>query len=273
MRPGPEMARQHHVHHAHDPESDDQDAFVALEARAAQRLDHARRGLDQHAVGVAERVGQTERVALVVRAHHEILGHPARHDFGRAPGRALHVLAAPARRALEARRVMMDEDALAAAKPAHRRADLLDHADRLVAQHQRRLAPDVPGHDVARADAAGAGAHQDFVGAGRRARVLLDADIAEIIKPCDLHVSPELCGPRRPLSNVRVKRSAAGARCSGRCGAVRAVLTFKHAQASMPPIAADVIAEIGDRYRADRAAQLSLRMGVSRRLRRRRREG
>ena len=40
-----------------------------------------------------------------------------------------------------------------------------------------------------------------------------------------------------------------------------------------PPIAADVIAEIGDQYRADRAAQFSLRMGDSRRLRRRRRDG
>ena len=168
MRAGPEMTREHDVHHAHDAESDNQDTFAALESRAAKRLDHAGGRLDQHAVGVGERVGQTQRVALVVRTHHEVLGHPARHDFGRAPGRALYVLTAPARRALEAGRMMVDEDALAAAKAAHRCADLLDHADRLMAEHQRRLAPDVPGHDVARADAAGAGAHQNFV--GRRAR-------------------------------------------------------------------------------------------------------
>src|SRR5579872_1143503 len=98
--------------------------------------------------------------------------------------------------------MMVNEDALAAAKAAHRPAHLLDHADRLMAEHQRRLAPDVPGHDIARADAAGAGADQNFVGPGGGTRVLLDADIAEVVEPCNLHLSGELWGPRGPMSNA-----------------------------------------------------------------------
>ncbi len=132
---------------------------------------------------------------------------------------------------------MMHEHAIAAAKITHRGARLLDHADRLMSQDQRRLAPDVPGHNVARADSAGARAHQDIVGADLGAGAFLDADIAEIVEPCDLHEpAATLWGALRLVNRARGMRPR-----------------DSHAKFSLvprpqcPPIAADVIAEVGDR--------------------------
>ena len=70
----------------------------------------------------------------------------------------------------------------------HGRADLLDDSDRLVAQHQRRLAPDIPGHDIAGADAACGRAHEHLGWADRRTHAILDADVAKIVEPSNLHI-------------------------------------------------------------------------------------
>jgi hypothetical protein len=83
--------------------------------------------------------------------------------------------------------MMMHENAVAAFEFAHGGAGLLDDTDRFVAEHERRLALDVPGHYVARADAARAGANQDVAVADRGPGAFLDADVAEIIKPSYLH--------------------------------------------------------------------------------------
>ena len=195
------MAREPDVHHPHDPQADYQDRFAGLEARAPERLDHACGRLDQHAVGVAHRVGKPQGVALIGGADQEILGHPARIDFARAPGGALHVLAAAACRAAEARRVMMHEDAVARLEVAGCGAGLFDHADRLMSQHRAGLAADVPRHDIARTDPAGAGAHEDVADAGFRTGGFLDANIAEIVEACDLHDSQlKLCGAAASMS-------------------------------------------------------------------------
>src|SRR6202158_2356205 len=129
------MPRQLHMHHAHYSEPDDQNRFAYLESRAAERLDHARRGLDQHAVGVGDRVGQAQCIELICGADQKKFGHSTRIDICRAPGQALHVFAAPARRALKAWRMMMYENAIAALESSHRGAGLLDDSYRFVAEH------------------------------------------------------------------------------------------------------------------------------------------
>ena len=80
----------------------------------------------------------------------------------------MDVFAAPTGRALKAGRVMVHEDAVTGLELAHRRAGLLDDADRFVAEHERRLALEIPGHDVARADAACDRADEKVVGADLR---------------------------------------------------------------------------------------------------------
>src|SRR6267154_1039306 len=143
------MPRELHVHHAHYSEPDDQNRFAGFESRAAERFDHARRWLDQHAVSVGDRVGQAQCVELICGADQKKFGHPARIDIGRAPGRALYVFTTPACRALKAWRMMMYENAIAALESLHCGAGLLDDSDWLVPKHQRRLALDIPGHDIA----------------------------------------------------------------------------------------------------------------------------
>ena len=109
----------------------------------------------------------------------------------------------------KAGRMMMHENAVARLEAAHRRACLLDHTYRLVAEHQRRLAPDVPGHDIAGADAAGAWRGPNIVGAGFWALGFFDPDIAEIVKTCDSHGGIELCVPRRCLSTAQMRGAVA----------------------------------------------------------------
>jgi hypothetical protein len=77
--------------------------------------------------------------------------------------------------------MMMYEDAIAGPEGMRRGTCLLDHADRLMTQHAAGLAPDVPGHNVAGADSAGACAHQDIAGADLGARGLFDANVAKIV--------------------------------------------------------------------------------------------
>src|ERR1700735_1221151 len=113
-------------------------------------------------------------------------GGAYRGDFP-APRRALHVFTAPARRALEAGRMMMHEDAVADFKIAHRLAGLLDDADWFVAKHERRLALHVPGHDIARTDAARVRADQDVTVADLGPCAFLDANVADVVKPSYLH--------------------------------------------------------------------------------------
>src|ERR1019366_8204194 len=165
------------------------------------------------------------------------LRHPARNDVGRAPSRALYVFAAPARRALKAGRMMVHENAVAGFEAAHRRAGLLDDADRFVAEHERRLALEVPGHDVARANAARARADQNVAVADLGPGAFLDADVVEIVEPCYLH-------------------------------RVTAVLESHHATAEMSSDSRRH--NHGDRRqsRFDRAQEFSTRVGNSRRIRR-----
>jgi hypothetical protein len=83
--------------------------------------------------------------------------------------------------------MVMDEDPIAAAEIAHGRAGFFDHTHRFMAEDQGRLAPDVPGHDVARANAARAGANEHISGPNFGTGARFDADVAEIVKACDLH--------------------------------------------------------------------------------------
>ena len=82
---------------------------------------------------------------------------------------------------------MMHENALSGAEPAHRRAHLFDHSDRLMTQHQRRLAANIPGHNIAGADATCGCPHQDIVGSDVGRRMILHADIAKVVKTSNLH--------------------------------------------------------------------------------------
>ena len=116
--PRPEVARQQHVQLAHHAEADDQHRRAVDRAGAVERLHHAGERLDQGAVVVGDCVGQTQRVAGEVdRRDAEELGHAAGIELRLLPGRALHELAARTGAAAEARRVMVDEDAIARAEP------------------------------------------------------------------------------------------------------------------------------------------------------------
>jgi hypothetical protein len=56
-----------------------------------------------------------------------------------------------------------------------------------MAQHERGLAADVPGHNIARADAARCNSDQEVVRARLRAWALLKANITKIVKASDPH--------------------------------------------------------------------------------------
>ena len=84
-----------------------------------------------------------------------------------------------------------------------KRVLLVDKADRLVAQHRSGLAPDVPGHDVARADSTGVGAYQEVVGPGFGPIDFLDANVSKIVKACGAPKSLQTLGRAPVLVNLR----------------------------------------------------------------------
>ena len=77
--------------------------------------------------------------------------------------------------------MMMHEDPIAGLERMRRGTRLLDDTDRFMAEHCAGLAPDVPWHDVAGADSARAGAHQDIARADFGAGSFFDADVTEIV--------------------------------------------------------------------------------------------
>src|SRR5258708_7946508 len=91
---------------------------------------------------------------------------------------------------------MMRENAIAGPKVVDLRTHLFDYTHRLMTQHEGRFALDIPGHDVARADTAGTRPHQNIGGPDCGTRAFLNADIAEIIEPGNLHLHRlKLCLP------------------------------------------------------------------------------
>jgi hypothetical protein len=98
---------------------------------------------------------------------------------------------------------MMHEDALAGTKFSNAGTDFFYYADRLMAEHQRRFAPDVPRHDVAGADAAGAHPHQHIGGAHLGAGTLFDPNVAEIVESRYLHCHPRTLWCKAPVVNSR----------------------------------------------------------------------
>jgi len=81
----------------------------------------------------------------------------------------------------------MHEDAVARMEVAHRASGFGDDADRLMAEHEWGLAADVPGHDIAGADATCCNANQQVVRARLGPWAVLKADITKIIKASYLH--------------------------------------------------------------------------------------
>jgi hypothetical protein len=61
------------------------------------------------------------------------------------------------------------------------------YPDRLVAEYQRGLAPDIPWHDIAGANAARCNADHDVVGTGFGTGTFFETNIAEIVEPCHPH--------------------------------------------------------------------------------------
>src|SRR5580698_8251520 len=56
-----------------------------------------------------------------------------------------------------------------------------------VPQHQRRFAPDIPRHDVARANAGGFRLHEDLAGLQLWNRTLFDANVVDIVQNDGAH--------------------------------------------------------------------------------------
>jgi len=83
--------------------------------------------------------------------------------------------------------MMMDEDPVARMKVAHRASGLGDYSNRLMTEHERSLAPDVPGHDVARTDPARRDTDQQVIWPRLRTWALFEANVTEIVKASYSH--------------------------------------------------------------------------------------
>jgi hypothetical protein len=82
---------------------------------------------------------------------------------------------------------MMHEDAVARMEAAYCVSRFGDNADRLMAEHKRGLAPDVPGHNIPGADTARCNPDQQVVRARFGPWAVLKPDITEIVKASNLH--------------------------------------------------------------------------------------
>ena len=82
---------------------------------------------------------------------------------------------------------MVDKDAVARTEIAHSAPSFRNYTYRLVAEHEWGLAADVPGHDIAGADATCCNANQQVVRARLGPWAVLKADITKIIKASYLH--------------------------------------------------------------------------------------
>jgi hypothetical protein len=84
--------------------------------------------------------------------------------------------------------MMMHEYPVTRPKIAHGSAGCCDDADRFMAEDQRRFTADIPRHDVARTDPAGASLDQEIVRTNLWARGFFKANIAEVVKSRNLHL-------------------------------------------------------------------------------------
>src|SRR6185312_12835059 len=143
---------------------------------------------DQRARHEIESVGQPQGVCYVVRRDAEVFGHAARLERASPPGRALHVVAARAVDARHAGCVMVREHAVSEHEGSafgiawHGIADRRNDTGGFVSEDERRLAPDVPGHEVARAYAARRRAHEQIAATQLRNRAVFDADVVDVVE-------------------------------------------------------------------------------------------
>ncbi len=147
--------------------------------------------------------------------HAKVFRDTARFDPRRAPGRALHVIAAGARAASEAGRVMVRENAFARReRPAVfvarnlTRPDGGNYAGGLVPEHQGRLTLDIPRHHVTRADSAGGRAHEHFAFTQLRDGALFDANVARIVKNRRSHRRRDAHGSNSTFMPTPASRSS-----------------------------------------------------------------
>ena len=124
---------------------------------------------------------QEQRVAQIRLRNAKVFGNAAGIDLRCPPRRALHVLSLAAGATEKARRVMVHEDAVIDGK-LRLATRFHDDACRLVSEHERRLASDIPPHDVAAADAACHGANEELAVANLGNGAVLDSDVVDVIK-------------------------------------------------------------------------------------------
>ncbi len=166
-------------------------------------------GLDQGAVFEEERGRQLEAVVGEVEGGDaDVFGEPSRVEGGGLPGGTQGVLAALTAPADHAGGMVVEEDAVAGGEGRDTRADAFDHAGRLVAEHDGRLASDVPREGVARADAADAHLHEGLAGTDPGDGLLFDADVAEVVDSGNAH-GARARGRGRPAGPTHVGSQAA----------------------------------------------------------------
>src|SRR5579883_3363449 len=170
------------MHQPHDAEAKYVQRLAVAHAAAAQRLHDAGERFDQRPVDERYVLRKPERVAYVLRRNAKEFGQSAGFDGGLPPRGALHVVAARAHTAVETRRVMVHEDAIARREAGNARPGRGNDARGFVAEHERRFAPNVPRHHIARANAAGARLHQQFAVAGARNIAFFDADVVHVVE-------------------------------------------------------------------------------------------
>src|SRR6185436_7002238 len=128
-----------------------------------------------------------QQLADEVRRHADALGEAARVQARRAELLAERLVPAAAAPALAARRVVVDDHAVARRHAAHARADLLDLGAQLVAEDGGDLARDPAVEDVRAADPARQHACDDLAVAGARVGVVVDAHLAHADRARDPH--------------------------------------------------------------------------------------
>jgi hypothetical protein len=170
------------VHQPHDAQANHVHGLIAAHAAAAKRLHDACERLDKRCVDERHVLRKPQRIVRVLLRHAKVLGKAAGIDRRAAPRRALHEVLAFASGALKTRSVVMDEDAVAGLEGRYPFSHCRNDAGRFVPQNQRRFTPNVPGHDVAAANAAGARAYEQFAGTNRGNRTLFDANVVHVVQ-------------------------------------------------------------------------------------------
>ena len=193
------------------PRPDDEQAVARAQPAAVERAQDARERLDERGALGVDLAADRQQLADEVGRDADALGEPAGVQAGRAELLAQRLVPAAAAPALAARRVVVDDDAVARRDAGHARADLLDLGAQLVAEDGGDLARDPAVEDVRAADAARQHARDDLAVAGARVGVVLDAHLAHADRARDPHRQASSAATLAAVGGAATPRSVTSA--------------------------------------------------------------